>query len=55
MIAVLGVPAALEAGLGFCVGCRIFAVLIRLGVVPASVCAECADIGLRGVPAATGR
>lgn len=55
VIAVLGVPAALEAGLGFCVGCRIFAVLIRLGVVPASVCAECADIGLRGVPAATGR
>ncbi|MGV1008437.1 MAG: DUF4395 domain-containing protein [Dermatophilaceae bacterium] len=32
---------ALEAGLGFCVGCRIFAVLVRAGVVREDVCIDC--------------
>ena len=35
---------ALEAVLGLCVGCRIFSVLMRLGLVPEDVCVECADI-----------
>lgn len=52
VLAALGVPAALEAGLGYCVGCRIFALLMRVGLVPASVCVECADLRLRGAPAA---
>lgn len=37
----------LESILGYCVGCRVFAVLMRLGVIPEAVCAECADISLR--------
>ena len=38
-------PAAgLESIFGYCVGCKIFGLLMRLGVVPATVCAECADI-----------
>jgi len=38
---------ALESVLGICVGCLGFAGLMRLGVVPAEVCLECADISLR--------
>jgi hypothetical protein len=48
---------ALEAVLGLCVGCQVFSLLMRLGVIPESVCVECADISRRakarneGVPA----
>jgi hypothetical protein len=42
------VPAAgLESIFGYCVGCKLFGVLMALGVVPESVCAECADISAR--------
>jgi hypothetical protein len=48
--AVLGLvvaAATLESVFGFCVGCKIFAGMIRLGWVPAAICAECSDITLR--------
>ncbi|HEV2061252.1 MAG TPA: DUF4395 domain-containing protein [Solirubrobacteraceae bacterium] len=45
--ALLVVAAGLEAFLAFCIGCRVFAVLMRLGVVPDEVCAQCADIWAR--------
>ena len=41
---------ALEAGWGLCVGCRVFAVLMRLGVIPDEVCLDCADITRRRRP-----
>jgi uncharacterized protein DUF4395 len=44
LVAVLAMFAFLEAALGLCVGCKIFALLIRTGIVPASVCRECASI-----------
>ena len=44
ILGLLLVPATLEAGLGYCVGCRIFAALIRSGLIPEDVCEECADI-----------
>jgi hypothetical protein len=47
LIAVLVVAAALEAVFAFCLGCTVFSVLMRLGVVPDTVCAECADISRR--------
>jgi hypothetical protein len=47
LVAVLAVFAFLEAAFGLCVGCRVFALLIRTGVVPAGVCRECADIWSR--------
>ena len=41
-------PAAgLESIFGYCVGCRIFAALMRLGVIPRTVCEECADLSWR--------
>jgi hypothetical protein len=39
--------AALESIFGYCLGCKIFGLLMRFGLVPESVCAECADISLR--------
>ena len=42
------VPAAgLESIFGYCVGCKVFGRLMRAGLVPETVCAECADISLR--------
>jgi hypothetical protein len=42
------VPAAgLESIFGYCLGCRAFSLLMRAGVVPESVCEECADISAR--------
>lgn len=43
--------AGLEASVGFCVGCRIFALLMRIGVVPQEVCEACNDISLARQPA----
>ncbi len=41
-------PAAgLESIFGYCVGCRIFGTLMRVGLIPETVCLECADIGAR--------
>ena len=36
------VAAGLEAFAALCLGCKLFAVLMRLGVIPDEVCAECA-------------
>lgn len=44
VLAVLAAAASLEAALGLCLGCRIFAVLMRAGVIPGSVCARCHDL-----------
>jgi hypothetical protein len=52
LLGVLAVPAFLEAAFGYCIGCRIFALLMRAGVVPESTCAACADLW---GPAATAR
>ncbi len=38
---------ALEAALGFCVGCVLFAGLIRVGLIPADVCVDCAPSAKR--------
>ncbi len=47
LLVMLVLAAGLESILGFCVGCRIFGLLMRAGLVPAEVCAECADIWAR--------
>ncbi|MGH2948032.1 MAG: DUF4395 family protein, partial [Solirubrobacteraceae bacterium] len=46
LLAAIAVAAALESALAFCIGCQIFALLMRAGVVPESVCAECASLDL---------
>jgi len=47
VVGALGCAAALEAGLGLCLGCKAFGALMRIGLVPESVCNACADISLR--------
>jgi hypothetical protein len=46
LIVVLVLFATLESVFGICVGCKMFAVLMRLGVIPESVCEECNDLSL---------
>jgi hypothetical protein len=33
--------ATLESAFAFCIGCKIFALLMRAGVIPAGVCERC--------------
>jgi hypothetical protein len=40
----LVVAALLESVLGLCLGCKVFAVLMKVGVVPEEVCERCNDI-----------
>ena len=47
LVAMILVAATLEAALAFCLGCKIFGLLMRLGVVPDEVCADCQDIWAR--------
>lgn len=44
VLAVLLLPASLEAAFGYCLGCKAFGLGMRLGLVPASTCEDCADI-----------
>jgi hypothetical protein len=44
VLGLLVVAAALESVLALCLGCRVFALLMRAGIIPASVCARCADL-----------
>ncbi len=47
LLGLLILASGLEAIFAYCLGCRIFALLMRSGLVPAEICAECADIGPR--------
>ncbi len=47
LVGVLLVFATLEAAVGFCAGCWAFWLLVRAGLIPASVCAACTDLRLR--------
>jgi hypothetical protein len=44
LLGVLAVFASLEAAFGLCVGCRAFYLAMRLGLVPPSVCEDCARV-----------
>jgi hypothetical protein len=44
LLAGLIVAATLESVFAICLGCKAFAVLMRLGIIPESVCERCADL-----------
>lgn len=44
LVGAIGVAATLESVFAFCVGCRIFAMLMAIGLVPPSVCEACSDL-----------
>jgi hypothetical protein len=52
LLIVLVLAAGLESIFAFCLGCKVFALLMRTGLIPEEICAECADISLRPRPAA---
>ena len=47
VVAALGAAAFLESAFGLCLGCKAFGILMRVGLVPESACASCADLTLR--------
>jgi hypothetical protein len=51
VLALIVVAASLESVFGYCLGCVVFGALMRAGVIPAEVCADCADITSRVRPA----
>lgn len=44
VLAGLTVAASLEAFLGLCLGCKMFALLMKVGIIPAEVCERCNNI-----------
>lgn len=46
------VAATLESVFALCIGCKVFAALMRVGLIPEETCAACADITLRRPQAA---
>jgi hypothetical protein len=52
LLVALIVAAGLESIFAYCVGCKVFGLLMRTGVIPEAVCAECTDIWSRGPTAA---
>jgi len=47
LLGVMIIAAGLESIFAFCVGCKVFAGLMRLGLIPEATCAACANIALR--------
>ncbi|MGD9791868.1 MAG: DUF4395 family protein, partial [Acidimicrobiia bacterium] len=47
LTAMIAVAATLESVFAFCLGCKVFALLMKVGIIPESVCAECNDISAR--------
>jgi hypothetical protein len=47
LLALLVVFATLESVFGYCMGCTVFGWLMRAGLIPESVCLDCADISRR--------
>jgi hypothetical protein len=52
LVAFVVVAATLESVLAICLGCRIFALLMRAGVIPPQVCVACSDLSGRLAAAA---
>jgi Domain of unknown function (DUF4395) len=47
LVAMITFAAVLESVFGYCVGCALFALLMRAGVIPRQVCEACANLELR--------
>ena len=47
LVALIVVAATLEAVLAYCIGCKVFGLLMRVGVIPPDVCVACNDLQAR--------
>src|ERR1700728_2188472 len=52
VLGLLAVAATLESVLGLCLGCKVFALLMRVGVIPEEVCERCNNIWVKAPEAA---
>jgi hypothetical protein len=48
VLGLLTAAAGLEAFAGLCLGCKVFALLMRVGIIPESVCVRCNELSLAG-------
>jgi hypothetical protein len=51
LLGLMILASGLESIFAICIGCRLFSLLMRAGLIPESVCAECANVSLRRAPA----
>jgi hypothetical protein len=47
LVGLITVAATLESVFALCIGCKVFALLMRTGILPASACADCGDLSRR--------
>ena len=47
LLSMLAVAATLESVFAFCLGCQVFGLLMRTGLIPEEVCQQCADLWSR--------
>lgn len=47
LVAAVTIAATLESVFAYCLGCKAFALLMRVGVIPPDVCEACNDLSLR--------
>jgi len=44
LVGMITIAATLESVFAYCLGCKLFAILMRAGVIPETVCERCSDI-----------
>ena len=49
LVAAITIAATLESVFAYCLGCKAFALLMRVGIIPPEVCEACNDLSLRSV------
>ena len=54
VLGLLAAAAALESFAGYCLGCRVFGLLMNWGMIPESICESCADLSRRHPELAAG-
>ena len=47
LVATITIAATLESVFAYCLGCKAFALLMRVGIIPSEVCEACNDVSLR--------
>ena len=47
LVAAITIAATLESVFAYCLGCKAFALLMRVGIIPPEVCEACNDLSLR--------
>ena len=55
LVAMILVAASFEAAFALCLGCKIFGLLMRAGVIPEAACSVCSDIASRQAVGSLGR